>query len=597
VIAGITGARLGPAGPTAGGAYVPARAAGRLATPAPTYAFSTGTTSATRVNRGGNPADSTVAASRTHICITTRAAFACYTKGGALVSPGAGLDARPYRATDFFAASGLPIAVAFDGSAGNLAKDGRVLFDAIHERFFMVFQTRESKGRLMIAVSKTQDPRDGWWTYADSVAQADANTHDYLRIGVTAKHFLVTNFMVNCTPKAGGGFDCNKVRTRHLLYTSSELRQGAVPTRTEWTHADAAFAGPCVNNSTSSDAYWVNRDDDTHATVWAVRDGKVTRHQVEVKASVFPVNNPQLGGLTVIYTNPGGRGPQNAEYRDGRIVWVSNDGYKAAGQATADRVRLFRFNVSQFFTTGKVTVEIDRAFGGANAADPPGSKFDYGWPAVATNADGDIVVGEIRSNPSTYPELRASVWFAGQADISSSVSLQTSSSPLQSFHMAGASADPTTKAVYLSQQFGSTTPAWRIRVSKMLGVLVPDLIATAVTAPSTLKKGKTGTVAVTVLNQGDKTMPATNGDLRLSLDNTITSSDTLLASFPVPALAPNQQTVINVPITVPPAQATGSYRVGPYLDQPPVAQEYSETNNANPFLAGDHGNAAIAIGP
>jgi hypothetical protein len=152
-------------------------------------------------------------------------------------------------------------------------------------------------------------------------------------------------------------------------------------------------------------------------------------------------------------------------------------------------VRLVRLNVSKFYDASpSVAVEIDRILGRASAGDAPDVIFDYGWPSVAANANGDIVIGSVRSNPTIYPELRASVWFAGQPDISSSISIGTSSSPLSSFHMAGASADPSTSGVYLAQQYGSS-PSWRIRVVKMLGQVLPDLIAPQVQPPATIAHG------------------------------------------------------------------------------------------------------------
>jgi hypothetical protein len=143
-------------------------------TPNPTYNFDAGT-GAEQISIGGSPADANVAASSTHICVTARGAFACYTKGGTLVSPGSGFDARPYTAKEFFEKSGISTIIAVTHDA-NTAKDARVVFDQNRKRFFLVFQSREVISRLLIAVSKSEDPRDGWWTFADTVGTP--NTHD-----------------------------------------------------------------------------------------------------------------------------------------------------------------------------------------------------------------------------------------------------------------------------------------------------------------------------------------------------------------------------------------------------------------------------------
>jgi CARDB len=558
------------------------------ATPNPMYTFSSGTSASTRVDIGGTPADSNVAVSRTHVCITTRGAFACYTKGGLLVSPGAGLAARPYTAKEFFAQSGLPIATASDGSTWNVAKDGRIVFDQVRNRFFMDFQSREPTVRLMIAVSKSEDPRDGWWTYADVVGDATLFLQDYQKIGVNSSHFLVANGMCK------GAGDCPV--WKNFMYSASDLAAGHPYTRSEWHATGSNGAAPCDHDTTTTDAFWVNRDDDTHVSVWAVRNGSVYRQTVTVQTSTDALYGMQLGGSSVGYTNIG-RTPQNCVYRDGKIVWVANDGHTWSGQSTpSNAVRLGRLNVSQFFTTvPKVTVELDRIYGRAAAGDPSGLVFDYGWPAVATNASGDIVIGEIRSNSTIYPQLRASVWFSGQPDISPSALVQTSSSPLGQFHMAGASADPSTAAVYVSQQYSAPSVNFRICVAKMLGALYPDLIPTQVQVPSSLHHGQTFSATVTILNQGDTTMPPSQATLRLSSDNSVSTADTLLTTFSVPALTPNQSMPVVVDFKVAGNQPDGSYFLGAMLNSAAVGTEYSATNNQNPFLAGDHGNTPVSV--
>ena len=63
------------------------------------------------------------------------------------------------------------------------------------------------------------------------------------------------------------------------------------------------------------------------------------------------------------------------------------------------------------------------------------------------------------------------------------------------------------RSVYLAQQYGYSSPSWRIRVNKMLGEVLPDLIATQVQAPPTIAHGSSGNVVVTVMNQGDGRCP------------------------------------------------------------------------------------------
>ena len=302
-------------------------------TPNPTYSFDTGT-GAEQISIGGSPADANVAASSTHICVTARGAFACYTKGGTLVSLGPGFQARPYTAAEFFTQSGIPIVLV---PSGTPTKDGRVVFDRQRKRLFMAFQSREEHPRLLIAVSKSEDPRDGWWTYADNMETADVNGQDYMWMGVNGSHFLVSNNMSKCDGTYGTpSWTCSFVRTRHLMYSAEDLAAGLPYSRTEWSNPAANGAVPCVHDSYTTDAFWVHRDDHTHASVWAVRNvnissvSNVTHQKFAIQTSTNAVDGKELGGGTVIYTNIG-QGPQNANYRDSRIVWVSNDGLPGRG--------------------------------------------------------------------------------------------------------------------------------------------------------------------------------------------------------------------------------------------------------------------------
>ncbi|HKS09522.1 MAG TPA: hypothetical protein VJS13_08255, partial [Pyrinomonadaceae bacterium] len=352
-----------------------------------------------------------------------------------------------------------------DAANGTPTKDGRVVFGQFHKRFFMAFQTRISGPiRLLIAVSKSENPQDGWWTYEDNMQNDGVTGQDYMWMGINASHLLISNQVQYPGQPNPVGV------TRHLMYRNSALVDGKPLDRTEWSHPDGRNAVPCVHNSYTTDSFWIRRDDDSHIRVFAVRQGKVEPKQVAIKPSISPGNGMQKDNVLLSYSNID-RTPQNAEYRDGKIVFVSNDRITWPGQATPNNcVRLVRLDVAKFFQNASkiVTVQIDRLFGLNNAADPAGSVFDYGWPAVATNAKGDIVVGSIRSNPTIYPEQRANVWFAGETDISSSVSLKTSQVPLMQFHMAGACADPVSNAVYLAQQWADTPTMWRIHIAKML---------------------------------------------------------------------------------------------------------------------------------
>ena len=575
-------------------------------TPPPQFVFDTDPLA-------GGP-DATLAASTTHVCVTNRSAFGCYTKSGVPVSPGLGLPAGQILALTFFQATPNVIPGSVADCTTDFAKDARIVFDQVHRRFFLVFQSRELPARLLIAVSKSEDPSDGWFTYADDLSTLGTNGSDYQWAGINATHLLLSEQLATGCSFAcysGAKNTCNPTKTYHLSYTIADMLNGLPYTRGVWTSPDAQGAVPAVHDSSTNDAFYVHRDDGAHASVWAVRNGIVSRSaQVPITQGLSPVDGlqpyPPIPGFCtaqVPYAKVIGSGPQNVEFRDGHLNWVSNDGIDWSGaSATSTAVHLARFDVGKYYASGvqAVGVQIDRIYGRASASDPPGSVFDYGIPAVSSNANGDLIVGEIRSSCTTYPEFRASAFLAGQTDVSESMSLFAQSDTPAPGHMAGASADPSGQGIYIGQIYarGST---WRIRVAKMLGTTTPDLIATQITAPPIVTRGVPFTAAVTLLNQGDATATATTSYLRLSPDDVISvallggTTDPKLASFITPVLGPGWSKTVNVQVTIPTTQPAGVAYLGAQMDVLQGIVELSEFNNLNPFLASPHGNTAITI--
>src|SRR4030095_16830090 len=85
---------------------------------------------------------------------------------------------------------------------------------------------------------------------------------------------------------------------------------------------------------------------------------------------------------------------------------------------------------------------------------------------------------------------------------------------------------------------------------------------------------------LSVRNQGFADAPATVLGFYLSPDTTITQTDTLLRTVPVPIIAPDEvksETFVRIP--VPRTQATGQYWLGTFADVGNALAELDETNN------------------
>lgn len=182
---------------------------------------------------GGTLLDVQVAAGHTHVCVTARAALACYNKAGELVSLGHGLSPRVETAKTFFTQAGISVLPAFDGSQ-NQIKDGRIIFDQHTDRFYMFFQERGQTARLLIAASRSEDPSDGWYAWADDETQYNApngtlNGQDYDYIGLNANYLLASSDMEPCALDSTNTWTCNKYKRTlvHFIYNLSELSAGA----------------------------------------------------------------------------------------------------------------------------------------------------------------------------------------------------------------------------------------------------------------------------------------------------------------------------------------------------------------------------------
>jgi hypothetical protein len=161
----------------------------------------------------------------------------------------------------------------------------------------------------------------------------------------------------------------------------------------------------------------------------------MTYHRTDVQlsgASGTLVDGAQKGSKTTWTVSPIRLGPQigdailKAVYRNGHLYCTANNAKNWTGSGVYAAGRVLWFNVSAYPTA---SLEMDRTFGSASAGDPAGELYHYGWPSLEVNKNGDVVLTTTRTNSSIYPEVRLSKWFAGEADIRSSVLLKSGEAP------------------------------------------------------------------------------------------------------------------------------------------------------------------------
>lgn len=107
----------------------------------------------------------------------------------------------------------------------------------------------------------------------------------------------------------------------------------------------------------------------------------------------------------------------------------------------------------------------------------------------------------------------------------------------------------------------------------------PDLVVTALTAPSSAVAGTSISARDTTKNQGADTAPASVTSVYLSANPSLDAGDQLLATRPVASLGPGLSETGSVPLTIPAATTAGTYYIIAKGDGNDVMMEALENNN------------------
>jgi subtilase family serine protease/subtilisin family serine protease len=119
--------------------------------------------------------------------------------------------------------------------------------------------------------------------------------------------------------------------------------------------------------------------------------------------------------------------------------------------------------------------------------------------------------------------------------------------------------------------------------------LLSDLAFTAFTAPAAAAAGQAVSLTDTVKNQGKGAADPSLTQFYLSIDGTLDSSDVLLGTREVPALAAGTSSSGSASVTIPQGTPAGTWSIIAKADAPEVVVESSETNNKS--------SRTIKIGP
>ena len=419
--------------------------------------------------------DAQISVSTTHVVVTARDALAFYSKSGLKVW--GVVDGK-----SFFTSSGIP-----DLGSNWGVFDMRTVYDSYRQRFFItgIYSGGSAGYYLVVAVSKSTDPTQGFWMYyfsdpydgAPNWQPGDSADYDTIGVGPTV-------YLASANWSGSSGFKGSVI----YMFDATAMANGSSPgwwVFYNWTNPDGSLpyaVQPAVHHGSTGarNTVWFAQKWGNNAVVEHV-DNPLQANQAAWWNSIpltgtsatTLVNGPQKG-VTNPNPPPIGMGAQlgdaftKAVWRAGQL-YLSANNTMVNGSTTLAAGRVMKLNLSNF------TTKIDRTFGVSSANDPPGSVFWYGWAGVEVNKNLDMAIPSTRTSSSIFPELRISQWLHTDSDIESSILLKSGEAPLHEGsvclpnipgwtwecwgEMTGESVDPSDDtAIWVTQEYPVPVP-------------------------------------------------------------------------------------------------------------------------------------------
>lgn len=481
------------------------------------------------------------------------------------------------------------------------------------------------RGYTVAAVSKTEDPRDGfylyWWdddikdgTCLPAGRQLAVCTDalafgwqggDYPTLGVDERYLLVANrvgykdpsFLDGTTATAlewircGDANSCGSYPYEQMAVVPAGLLasgmqcqlpgcDGEPPARHfavkfgKQTHIkDVRSLRPVVAlTPTPNGAMFVNNYFDPDGTAWVVlwmlNGDDAAPFFNQERVGVRPWKRITWDLIT------------NAMFRDGLVYTTWHEGQ---GKPVKQLIRTVRFD-SLFPDNSNY---LDATMGYHNAVDdPPGfGDVDYVWPAVAPTKSGALVTVYNRSSKDLAQEVRYSMLPAGGSMRPSRLLMPGEHDPNKSTvpnyqqpDTVGAAVDPYDQdSIWLAHIYADQESQLRIVVAKVLGSTHMDLEVGPMVAESA--DGNTATVTTVLINHGDGASDGGVLDVYLSSDSVLDRDDRAVGAVRFGAIEPGGEVPVRVTVRVDPATPVGTYYL---LGRVTAGEEYSLRNNVTP---------------
>jgi hypothetical protein len=517
--------------------------------------------------------------------------------------------------------------------------DARVIFDNFRNRWVVLataknnhpttkdfaLLTSQRRTKLLLAVSRDEDPRDGFRTFGLDATPDDGacgknsddspcpgsrftpgNAADYPSIGVSKTHYILT-IGVGHAPLDGSAH--TPLFTWMVVLNAHDVADGVSASSIR----KRAFAGWDLGEGdrtvgVSMPAVMNNDLPGLLAAGWGLVANTASDHII--LTGVSPADPPAL--LTMNWDMPDIEGapdwPQKGSKQLVQYGNLGNQPVNATVQGTtlatgfvdcrtwtdsqntcSPSLHLVTFDLTSFPFS---MIRKDRVLGLRSFLDD--AKNDvvaYGLPGIAANKDGDIAVVYGRSSPKMFMEARFSTWLHNELDVRPSRELHQGEValgvgcivPCKPDHpdTAGVSVDPfDSRAIWIGQSFADLGPSVMVEVGKVFGEQHPDLwmwSANVTTAKTGLKAGDPVGVLFEMLNGGDGAAENARAELLLVASD---GKKTSLGETTAAKLGAGDSISTNLVGKIPASLAKGSYKVEVLAKLKAGEKQYSEDNDS-----------------
>lgn len=478
--------------------------------------------------------DPEIAVSHSAVGVLTWDTLAFYDKSGKLL-PATATFPNPTNTETIFA----PLLPAIDAALNLNAQakgkaaftmeqgqvgDARIAFDRFRNRW-VVAGTAKNNGngttafptalritqrrtKIIVAVSRTEDPSKGWNLYyfngtpddgacgstddsqpCPNSAFIPGMAGDYPSLGISSQHYIVSTHVAH---EPASGASGTELFGYMVILNASDLASGVSHPRghARWNWDLGNGAGNISGVSmpvVKQNKLPIGED---WGLVVATQNNKIAITAIEAAdpPNMFSValdlpnqqgvpTWPMKGSaLQVNYGNVGNE-PISAMLVGTKLITAFNDCrvWESSQASCSPSIHIVEMEMAAFPLVNIVT---DRVIGLRNVFDDnPNTVFGYGMPGIGLNSSGDIILGYSRTSKDIFPEMRCSLWKHGEPDIWPSRLVRKgdatipcsncSSSPIRT-DTGGASSDPADpNSVWLAHLYADANGRFAIWVAKV----------------------------------------------------------------------------------------------------------------------------------